>query len=44
LFALTRSNFERMHHERPDLASVFDDSILRVLAERIEFNSPLCSR
>jgi SulP family sulfate permease len=37
LFTLTRSNFERMRHERPDLASAFDDFIMRVLAERIEF-------
>jgi SulP family sulfate permease len=37
LFTLTRSNFERMRRERPDLASAFDDFILRILAERIEF-------
>jgi SulP family sulfate permease len=37
LFALTRANFERMRRERPDLASAFDDFILRVLADRIEF-------
>ncbi len=37
LFTLTRSNFERMRCERPDLASAFDDFILRILADRIEF-------
>src|SRR5262249_5812084 len=37
LFTLTRANFERMRRERPDLASAFDDFIVRVLAERIEF-------
>jgi sulfate permease, SulP family len=34
-FTLTRRNFERMRHERPDLASAFDDFLMRVLAERI---------
>ena len=34
-FTLTRRNFERMRRERPDLASAFDDFLLRVLAERI---------
>jgi sulfate permease, SulP family len=37
LFTLTRSNFDRMRRERPDLASAFDDFIMRVLAERIDF-------
>jgi sulfate permease, SulP family len=37
LFTLTRSNFERMRRERPDLANAFDDFIMRVLAERIDF-------
>jgi SulP family sulfate permease len=37
LFTLTRANFERMRRERPDLANAFDDFILRVLADRIEF-------
>jgi SulP family sulfate permease len=37
LFTLTRSNFERMRVERPDLASAFDDFLMRVLAERIDF-------
>jgi SulP family sulfate permease len=37
LFTLTRANFERMRHERPDLASAFDEFILRILADRIEF-------
>ena len=37
LFTLTRTNFERMRRERPDLASAFDDFILRVLADRIDF-------
>ena len=37
LFTLTRANLERMRRERPDLASAFDDFIMRVLAERIDF-------
>jgi hypothetical protein len=37
LFTLTRANFERMRRERPDLASAFDDFILRILADRIDF-------
>jgi len=37
LFTLTRAGFERMRRERPDLASTFDDFILRILADRIEF-------
>jgi SulP family sulfate permease len=37
LFTLTRVNFERMRLERPDLAASFDDFILRVLADRVEF-------
>lgn len=37
LFTLTRVNFERMRRERPDLASAFDDFILRILADRIDF-------
>jgi sulfate permease, SulP family len=37
VFTLTRANFERMRRERPDLASAFDDFIMRVLADRIDF-------
>lgn len=37
LFTLTHVNFERMRRERPDLASAFDDFILRILADRIDF-------
>jgi SulP family sulfate permease len=37
LFTLTRANFERLRRERPDLASAFDDFILRVLADRVDF-------
>jgi sulfate permease, SulP family len=37
LFTLTRANFERMRRERPDLANAFDDFILRILADRIDF-------
>ena len=37
LFTLTRRNFERMRRERPDLASAFDDFIMRTLADRIDF-------
>jgi SulP family sulfate permease len=36
LFTLTRDNFNRMRRERPDLASAFDDFIVRVLADRVE--------
>ena len=37
LFTLTRANFERVRRERPELASAFDDFILRVLADRVHF-------
>ncbi|MFI4953271.1 MAG: SLC26A/SulP transporter family protein [Burkholderiales bacterium] len=37
VFTMSRSNFERMRRERPDLASAFDDFIMRVLADRIDF-------
>jgi sulfate permease, SulP family len=37
LFTLTRTSFERMRHERPDLANAFDDFIVRMLADRIDF-------
>jgi SulP family sulfate permease len=37
LFTLTRDNFERMRIERPALAASFDDFILRVLADRVDF-------
>lgn len=37
LYTLTLINFEKMRRERPDLANAFDDFILRVLADRIEF-------
>ena len=37
-FTLTRANFERMRRERPDLASAFDDFLLRVLADRINWS------
>ena len=37
LFTLARTNFERMRRERPDLASAFDDFIMRVFANRLEF-------
>jgi SulP family sulfate permease len=36
LFTLTRANFDRMRRERPDLASAFDDFIMRVLADRLD--------
>ena len=36
LFTLTRTNFERMRRERPDVASAFYDFIIRVLSERID--------
>jgi sulfate permease, SulP family len=37
LFTLTRTAFERMRRERPDLASAFDDFILRILSDRVDF-------
>ena len=37
LFTLSRENFERMRIECPVLAASFDDFILRVLADRVEF-------
>lgn len=37
LFFLTRANFERLRCERPDLAVVFADFIVRVLADRLDF-------
>jgi SulP family sulfate permease len=36
LFTMTRPNFERMRRERPDIASTFDDFIIRILANRID--------
>jgi sulfate permease, SulP family len=36
-FTLTRTSFDRMRKERPDLATAFDEFIMRVLAERLEF-------
>lgn len=36
VFTLTRGHFERMRRERPDLASAFDDMIIRVLADRAD--------
>jgi sulfate permease, SulP family len=36
LFTLTRANFERMRRERPDLASAFDDFLIRILSDRID--------
>jgi SulP family sulfate permease len=37
LFTLTRTNFERMRRESPNLANAFDDFIMRVLADRLDF-------
>jgi SulP family sulfate permease len=37
LFTLTRANLASMRRERPDLASAFDDFIIQVLADRIDF-------
>jgi SulP family sulfate permease len=36
VFTLTRDCFERMRRERPDLATAFDDFIIRVLADRVD--------
>ncbi len=36
VFTLSRTNFERMRRERHDLATAFDDFIVRVLADRID--------
>ena len=35
-FTLTRTNFERLRREHPDLANAFDDFIIRVLAGRLD--------
>lgn len=37
LFTLTRVSFERMRLQNPGLAASFDDFILRVLADRVDF-------
>jgi SulP family sulfate permease len=37
LYTLNRFNWEKMRRDRPDIANAFDDFILRVLADRIEF-------
>jgi SulP family sulfate permease len=37
IFTLSRVHFERMRRERPELASAFDDFIIRVLADRLSF-------
>src|SRR5206468_1770199 len=36
VFTLSRANFERMRRERADLASAFDDFIIKTLADRME--------
>jgi len=36
VFTLSRNNLERMRRERADLATAFDDFIVRVLADRID--------
>ena len=36
VFTLTRASFERMRRERPDLASAFDDFVMRALADRVD--------
>ena len=36
-YTLKRTNFETMRRERPDLASAFDEFMLRILTDRIEF-------
>jgi SulP family sulfate permease len=36
LLTLSRPNFDRMCHERPDLAIAFDDFIIRTLADRVD--------
>jgi SulP family sulfate permease len=39
LFTLSRTSFERLRGERPQLASAFDDFVIRVLADRIDFSN-----
>jgi len=39
VFTLSRANFTRLRRERPELASAFDDFIIRILAERIDFSN-----
>lgn len=38
LYTLSRTSFERMRRERPDLAIDFHDFILRVMADRVTFS------
>jgi SulP family sulfate permease len=37
IYTLSRTNFERLRAERPELASAFDDLIKRILSDRIDF-------
>ena len=39
LFTLNRDNFERLRRERPELAAAFNEFVIRVLAERIDFSN-----
>jgi CRP-like cAMP-binding protein len=39
VFTLTRTKFERMRTERPDLAASFDDFVMRTLAERLDLTN-----
>jgi SulP family sulfate permease len=39
LFTLSRANFTRLRGERPELASAFDDFVIRTLAERVDFSN-----
>jgi SulP family sulfate permease len=36
VFTLSRASYERMRRERPELASAFDEFIIRILANRID--------
>jgi SulP family sulfate permease len=39
LLTLSRANLERLRRDRPELASAFDDFIIRVLADRVDFSN-----
>jgi SulP family sulfate permease len=39
IYTLRRREFEQMRRERPDLATAFDDFIIRVLADRVDLGN-----
>jgi SulP family sulfate permease len=43
LYTLSRADFDRLRRERPELASAFDDFLLRTLAERLTVTERIVS-